>query len=583
MGEVFRAEHAFAGRMVAIKLLRPDLASSEDLARRLFFEAQAVNKIRHPNIVDVIDAGVADEGPYIVMEYLHGTSLAVAIEKEGHLDAASAVAIAVPVLNALEAAHVEGIVHRDLKPGNVFLAAGKSGPIVKVLDFGIAKALGASAGHTSTGLVLGTPDYLSPEQATGDSYVDGRSDVFSAGTVLFEMLTGKRPFEAPAAIATAYRIVHADTPTLDGYDVSGASHFDSVLARALAKKREDRYSSAAEMAAALLKVMPNDDVRAASLGALVTRVVGTPSPEAGSSNSVAFAATVAAPARGETPIAAPRAPRGGSSAPTLVSNEYAAARPASTPSLPVRERFASEPQVRSSQSSPSVRERMASDTGRNTPTSSRSRGEPPTPLTARADAPFSARPSAAAGTSHTRGTLPRALYRMVGRSHGEAERERALEVLTEALAESYRNDGFNALFWYELGATDDFLAAVTEKLLHRDANAWRRIAREQFEQELAPMFRPMRFADVETALRRIGAAHARVFDFGTIVIQERKPGLATIRYESFGAASLALRSVLWGTLEGTFAFLAGRPELKVIGGQTAFAKDFELEISWLPS
>src|ERR1019366_3814015 len=139
MGEVYRAENVLAGRGVAIKLLRADFAENEDLTRRFFQEAQAANKIRHPNIVDVIDAGFSAVGPYVVMECLEGTSLAHALNRVEKLDVATALAVILPTPSALDAAHRQGIVHRDLKPENIFLAEINGEVRVKLLDFGIAK------------------------------------------------------------------------------------------------------------------------------------------------------------------------------------------------------------------------------------------------------------------------------------------------------------------------------------------------------------------------------------------------------------------------------------------------------------
>ena len=162
MGDVYRAEHVLAGRIVAFKLLRADFAQDQDLTRRFFQEAQAVNRIRHPNIVDVLDAGFSEEGPYVVMECLDGTSVSAALARIGRLDVATAIAIVLPVLDALDAAHKHGIVHRDLKPENIFVARVGDDVRVKILDFGIAKVLdtgdATARPQTHTGVIFGTPD-----------------------------------------------------------------------------------------------------------------------------------------------------------------------------------------------------------------------------------------------------------------------------------------------------------------------------------------------------------------------------------------------------------------------------------------
>src|SRR5262245_51308649 len=178
MGDVFRAENVLAGRAVAIKFLHPELAQNIELSQRFFQEAQAVNRIRHPNVVDVLDAGVSEMGPYIVMEYLDGESVGSALARVGRFEMEAAIGAAIPVLEALDAAPRVGIIHRDLKPENVFIAfdALRSAVVVRLLDFGIAKMLDTSgpSPRTRTGVVFGTPDYLSPEQATGEAPLDGR-------------------------------------------------------------------------------------------------------------------------------------------------------------------------------------------------------------------------------------------------------------------------------------------------------------------------------------------------------------------------------------------------------------------------
>src|SRR4029079_7549998 len=218
MGDVFRAENVLAGRAVAIKFLHPELAQNSELAQRFFQEAQAVNRIRHPNVVDVLDAGVGEMGPYIVMEYLEGESVGAALVRIGRFELDAVVGAAIPVLEALDAAHRAGIIHRDLKPENVFIAFDptRGAAVVRLLDVGIAKILDASgpSPRTRTGVVFGTPDYLSPEQATGDVPLDGRSDLFAVGVLIYELVTGTRPFRAPTAVATAFKGVHAEAPSI---------------------------------------------------------------------------------------------------------------------------------------------------------------------------------------------------------------------------------------------------------------------------------------------------------------------------------------------------------------------------------
>jgi eukaryotic-like serine/threonine-protein kinase len=205
MGVVYLAEHKYIARRAAIKFLLPDLTGSAEVVERFFAEARAVSLIQHPGIVEVIDCELrADGRAYIVMEHLQGESLRAYLERLGKLDGdpASALAILRQIASALAAAHAQGIVHRDLKPDNVFLhlPTGRSPaqPVVKVLDFGIAKLLGGAEGSskTRTGQLLGTPLYMSPEQCRGARSVDGLSDVYSLGCIMYELLCGRPPFQA---------------------------------------------------------------------------------------------------------------------------------------------------------------------------------------------------------------------------------------------------------------------------------------------------------------------------------------------------------------------------------------------------
>ena len=200
MGQVYLAEHQRIARRVAVKVLLPELSANESVIERFFTEARATSLIRHPGIVEVLDCDVLDNQAYIVMEFLEGESLAGYLARVGSLggDLGFALAVVGQVADAVGAAHASDIVHRDLKPDNVFLCASTrhARVVPKVLDFGIAKlAVQGTAGQTKTGMLMGTPAYMSPEQCRGGSKaVDGRSDVYSLGCIFYEVLCGQPPF-----------------------------------------------------------------------------------------------------------------------------------------------------------------------------------------------------------------------------------------------------------------------------------------------------------------------------------------------------------------------------------------------------
>jgi serine/threonine protein kinase len=260
MGRVYCAEQVALGRTVAVKVVHPSLADEELTSARFLNEARAASRLSHPNSVAIFDFGRTDDGrPYIVMEYLRGRDLGRVASDEGPLSLPRMVDVLRQSLGALEEAHALGIVHRDLKPDNIVLEPLRSGlDFVKVVDFGLAKILqedaqakGAGA-LTRPGLVCGTPEYMSPEQSRGDA-LDGRSDLYSVGVVLFELLTGRVPFVADTATKTL--LLHLTEPAPDPRDVtperSIPAPFAEVAARALAKSCEDRFQSAREFADAL--------------------------------------------------------------------------------------------------------------------------------------------------------------------------------------------------------------------------------------------------------------------------------------------------------------------------------------------
>jgi serine/threonine-protein kinase len=284
MGDVYRAENVNAGRAVAIKFLHPELAQNVEVAQRFFQEAQAVNKIRHPNVVDVLDAGVGELGPYIVMEFLDGESVGSALTRAGRFELDAAIGTAIPVLEALEAAHRAGVIHRDLKPENVFIAydAGRNVMVVRLLDFGIAKILDATgpSPRTRTGVVFGTPDYLSPEQATGDGPLDGRSDLFAVGVLLYELVTGVRPFRAPTAVATAFKVVHSEAAALNSTGVHVDQRLEGVVHRLLQKDPARRFPAASDVIRELDKLCPDPARRMLALAKVagVSRKLSTAQP-----------------------------------------------------------------------------------------------------------------------------------------------------------------------------------------------------------------------------------------------------------------------------------------------------------------
>ena len=244
-------------RVVAIKMLRTDLARDSIFQTRFRREAQAAASLNHPNIVAVYDTGEEDvttpDGstvsvPYIVMEYVEGHTVRDLLAGGAPVPIDEAVEIISGVLSALEYSHVHGLVHRDIKPGNIMLTnTGK----IKVMDFGIARALTDSqATMTQTNAVVGTAQYLSPEQAHGDP-VDARSDIYSTGCVLFELLTGQPPFKGDSAVAVAYQHVSEIPPKPSSITSDVPDSIDRVVLKALAKNRDDRYSSAEEMRADL--------------------------------------------------------------------------------------------------------------------------------------------------------------------------------------------------------------------------------------------------------------------------------------------------------------------------------------------
>ena len=252
MGDVYRAENVMLGRIVAIKMLRPEHANNKEVVERFLREGQAANRVRHPNVVDMIDVGADERGaPYIVQEFLEGEDLAHYIEgRGGKLDAMEAIDIMLPVIEAIEFAHARGVVHRDLKPENIFLALEGTRKVPKLLDFGISQVrTGDSVRMTATGLMMGTPAYMSPEQIVrGAREADAQTDVWALGVILFEALGGALPFMAETASALFVDIATKDAPSLHELDPALPPQLVKVVARCLRRERADRYPTGCELA-----------------------------------------------------------------------------------------------------------------------------------------------------------------------------------------------------------------------------------------------------------------------------------------------------------------------------------------------
>jgi serine/threonine protein kinase len=322
-GSVYRAMHLTLGKPLAVKVLAKHLMANPTAQARFRREALAASKLDHPNSVHVVDFGTEPDGvTYLAMELLEGRELYRAIFEDWPLGPERSARILGQVLSVLQAAHELGIVHRDLKPENVMLVQrtdedGNTSEIVKVADFGIAKSIAPGAGEegvnlTREGIVQGTPEYMSPEQARGEE-LDGRADLYACGVILYEMLTGTLPFTAQSAIETILKHLSdpVEPPTRRRPDCD--RRLEPVVMKALAKKREDRYQDARSMRAALVEALRAEEVPSARASATPAGVAAAASAAVGSSVHVSSAPSLPP---GESATAVPLMRKSGGHLPT---------------------------------------------------------------------------------------------------------------------------------------------------------------------------------------------------------------------------------------------------------------------------
>ncbi len=252
MGAVYKARHVMIGRQVAVKFLHSEYTDDDHVVTRFFREARAASAIGHKNIIEIFDVGVTDENtPYMVMEYLEGEPLNAAIERSGCMAPSAVFTLMEPVMSALSAAHKKGVVHRDLKPENIFIVSEtEDAPAtVKLIDFGISKFMNNNSDIrlTGAGTLVGTPAYMAPEQISNAMEIDHRADLYSVGVILFEMLTGRLPYDEETPHRLIAKILSEPLPPLSRLAPELSPALSCILSRALSRPPCTRYTDATEM------------------------------------------------------------------------------------------------------------------------------------------------------------------------------------------------------------------------------------------------------------------------------------------------------------------------------------------------
>jgi serine/threonine protein kinase len=339
MGRVVEARHIALGERVALKFLLSEHAQSHEATTRFLREAQAAVRLRSEHVARVSDVGTLEDGaPYMVMEYLEGQDLSKLLKTHGKLHASEAVDFVVQAAEAIAEAHAIGIVHRDIKPGNLFLTRGLDGsPLVKVLDFGISKFVESVDDLTRTATAMGSALYMSPEQMRGARDVDHRTDIYALGVTLFELLVGRQPFYADTLPQLCAEVLEGNALPLRSARPDLPDAFASVLERAYAKRRDDRYPSVAHFVLAMLPyALPRTRVvieRIARMAGLDPAAAPAWAPSAAASTGTQLPAPLAAlaPQPNDPAPPAPPAPPAGAS-----TSRFGVAAPAPAPAQPPR-------------------------------------------------------------------------------------------------------------------------------------------------------------------------------------------------------------------------------------------------------
>lgn len=257
MGRVYEAKHTrLANKRLAVKMLHEEMARQSDVLTRFEREAEAASTIAHPNVVEVLDVNHLEDGrPYLICEYLEGEEFGALLDRLGKLPAETAIRITRQICRALMAAHERGIVHRDMKPENVFLVGDPRAPRVKVIDFGISKQNDGSAKLTRTGMVMGTPSYMAPEQARGE-HVDFRADIYAVGGILYRSLTGEKPYDGDDGAMVLTQVLTEEPRRPRSLEPSIPEALELLIQRAMAREPLERQSSMAELEAELAELDP---------------------------------------------------------------------------------------------------------------------------------------------------------------------------------------------------------------------------------------------------------------------------------------------------------------------------------------